>query len=164
MPNTAVTLTRLRRFINQAESAWFTVYDSHLDKEITVNGGIYFKLPLRFSTVSKVINYFRRFWSLRFSRIMLCNMRPIIYKGRLLVVAGDPPIVPFRVVTLRIVRETSQHIYVRAVLTDGIETRQTVDYTILKKSNNRLTIIRRTKTAGDFRYQPCTLMLKKKCK
>nr|WP_246627973.1 IseA DL-endopeptidase inhibitor family protein [Paenibacillus oenotherae] len=146
----------MARFINRAEISWFKVFDSSRGRKIIiVRGDEYAQLPLRFSTRAKVFAYFRRFWSVKFSRRLLCNLKTIVYRGRLYVIVGDPGPVPVKVVSLRILCRTSTRIRVRAVLTGGLPERQVIFYTIKLSSSRGLTIIRRSNLRFDYRYLPC---------
>jgi hypothetical protein len=151
------TVTMLRNFINRAEVIWFTVFDSKENgRVIIINGDEYQQLPVRFNTHSKIIAFFRRFWSPRLSLIMLCNLRPLRFRGKLYLPVGDPGTVPFRVVSLKVLSRTAARIRVSAVL-EGSETgNETIIYTFTQ-INRRLTIIARTKRADDYRYARCRL-------
>lgn len=157
MPNAAITYTprQITAFINRAEAQWLTVFDSSINgPSIFINGDEYKRLPLRFSTRSKILAFFNRFWSAGFSATMLCNLKPVCVKGRLYEIVADPGPVPTVVVSLRILSQTSTRIRVRAVLSGGDEGNETINYT-LSKSGGRLKIIFRSGRAGDYRYIPC---------
>lgn len=145
----------LRKFINQAEISWFKVFDSSRGRKvIIVRGDEYAQLPLRFSTRAKVFAFFRKYWSVRFSRRLLCNLKTIVHRGRLYVIVGDPGPVPVKVVSLRILSCTSKYIRVRAILTGGFPEKQVIYYTFAV-TDQGLTIIRRSNLRFDYRYQPC---------
>lgn len=146
----------LRKFINQAEISWFKVFDSSRNRKIiVVRGDEYAQLPLRFSTRAKVFAFFRKYWSVKFSRRLLCNLKTIVHRGRLYVIVGDPGPVPVKVISLRILCCKCNLIRVRAVLTGGLPQRQVIFYTIKIGSNGSLTIINRSNLRNDYRYLPC---------
>lgn len=147
---------RLRTFINQAEAAWFNVYDSSLGRKIiVVKGDEYIQLPLRYSTRGKIITYFRKYWSLPFSRVQFCNLHSILYLGRRYAILADPGPVPNHVVSLRIISQTSTRIRVRAVLSGGTNGNAVICYTVARSASNALTIIGRTGLKTDYRFTPC---------
>jgi hypothetical protein len=147
---------RIRTFINQAEAAWFTVYDSSFGRKVIVVKGIpYIQLPLRFSTQTKIITFFRKYWSLSFSRLQFCNLLSIVYRGRRYVIQADPSPVPNHVVSLRIISQTSTRIRVRAVLSGDPDGNVVIFYTIARSSAGGLTIISRTGLKFDYRFTPC---------
>jgi hypothetical protein len=153
--DTTYTPRQLTAFINRAEKQWITVFDSSMNgPSIFINGDEYKRLPLRFSTKGKILAYFRRFWSARFSAIMLCNLKPIVHKGRLYEIVADPGPVPTFVVSLRILSQTAARIRVKAILSGGDDGNETIHYT-LSKAGGRLTITSRSGRAGDYRYARC---------
>ncbi|MFC5648069.1 hypothetical protein ACFPYJ_02865 [Paenibacillus solisilvae] len=147
---------RLRTFINQAEAAWFKVYDSSLGRKvIVVRGDEYIQLPLQFSIRPKIIAFFRKYWSPAFSQVQFCNLKSILFRGRRYVILADPGPVPNHVVSLRIICQTSTRIRVRAVLSGGSSGNVVIFYTIARSSSNGLTIISRTGLKNDYRFIPC---------
>ncbi|MFF2483387.1 DL-endopeptidase inhibitor IseA family protein [Paenibacillus sp. NPDC058071] len=149
-------LPRLRTFINQAERLWFQVYDSANTSQIrTVNGDNYMRLPLRFSTRSKVIDYFERYWNARISGNMFCNLHIITNNGRLYVPEGDPGPVPLAVVSLLVKNESSQSLLIRASLSGDPDGNYIVYYRISKLPGGNLVITNRAALYTDYRYMPC---------
>ncbi|QJD85340.1 hypothetical protein [Cohnella herbarum] len=158
MPIAAITYTprQITAFINRAESQWIAVYDSSLNgPSIFIDGDEYKRLPLRFSTRGKILAYFKRNWNARLSAIMLCNLKPILYKTRLYEIVADPGPVPTFVVSLRIVNQTESSIRVRASLSGSDEGNETILYT-LSKAGGRLRIVNRSGRERDYRYARCT--------
>ncbi|MFC4303555.1 DL-endopeptidase inhibitor IseA family protein [Cohnella boryungensis] len=158
MQNAAATYTvrQLTTFLNTAESQWLAVYDSSSNgAAIVIEGDEYRRLPLRYSTREKILAYFRRCWSPRLSEIMLCNLMPISYKGRLYEIVADPGPVPYKVVRLQIINQSASEIRVRAVLTGSDEGNTTIRYT-LSKSGKSLSIAARSDRTNDYRYAPCS--------
>lgn len=146
----------LRAFINRAERSWFNVFDSANSKIQITRGGVeYYQLPIRFSTRAKVLAYFKQFWSCTISQTLFCNLKTITHKGRLYVIAGDPPFVPLVVVSLRVVNETNDLIKVKAILSGDPDGNVPVAYLIRKKQAGQLRIIKRFTKSPDFRYSPC---------
>lgn len=157
MPFAAVTYTprQITAFINSAESQWIAVFDSSLNgPSIFVDGDEYKRLPLRFSTRGKILAYFKRNWSARFSAIMLCNLKPILYKTRLYEIVADPGPVPAFVVGLRILSQTDASIRVRASLSGSDVGNESIVYT-LSKTGGRLRIVNRSGRERDYRYARC---------
>ncbi|WP_042170838.1 DL-endopeptidase inhibitor IseA family protein [Paenibacillus gorillae] len=149
-------LPRLRTLINNAELSWFKVYDSSADRKvIRVNGDEYAQLPQRFSTRSKVLAYFKQYWSCPISKTLFCNLKSIVYKGRLYVIVGDPGPVPFQVVSLLVKNETSSYLTVRASLSGDADGNQIVYYRIQKRKNGKLIITKRLSAYPDYRYMAC---------
>lgn len=145
----------LRLFIDQAELAWVTVLDSaNNGKVINVGGDSFRQLPTRFDSRQKLRNFFRRFWSINFTNRMICNLKTIIFKGRLYVSVGDTGPIPTTVVSLRILKQTSKLLRVRAILSGSDEGNKVISYSIRRNPKN-LTIICRTMASVDVRYQPC---------
>ncbi|WP_426446447.1 DL-endopeptidase inhibitor IseA family protein [Paenibacillus sp. S-38] len=149
------TSTTLRNFINRAEDLWFIVFDSSLNgRLLTIGGNQYRQLPTRFNTRTKIFAFFRRYFGPSLSRILLCNLRTLRYRGALYVPVGDPGPVPTRVVSLAVIRRTSSRIAVRAVLSGDPDGNVTILYTFAV-IRGRLAIINRTRRLVDYRYQPC---------
>ncbi|MFF2093817.1 DL-endopeptidase inhibitor IseA family protein [Paenibacillus sp. NPDC058174] len=150
------SLPRLRTLINKAEQAWFVVYYSaSTRKVIRINGNEYAQLPLRFSTRSKVLAYFKRYWSSQISSTLFCNLKTISYKGRLYVIVGDPGPVPVEVVSLLIKNETSRYLLVRTSLSGDPDSNHIVYYRIHKQTDGKLMITKRISAYLDYRYMPC---------
>ncbi|WP_308635574.1 DL-endopeptidase inhibitor IseA family protein [Paenibacillus silvisoli] len=148
----------LRAFLNKAEAAWFEVYDTSIDrKEIRVGGGQYVQLPLRYSTRAKIYAYFRQYWGIAFSRRLLCNLKSVVYQGRVYVVLGDPGPIPSYVESVRILSVTSTRIRVRAMLSGDPDGNVPIYYTLARTSSG-YKIISRSGKKGDYRFEPCTLL------
>ncbi|WP_162463063.1 DL-endopeptidase inhibitor IseA family protein [Paenibacillus psychroresistens] len=148
-------LPNIALFIDQAELAWGNIVNSaEGGREIKIGGFIYRKLPIRFNTRLKIFDYFRRFWSIEFSRRMLCNLKTIFFKGHLYVRVGDIGAVPIKVVSFRILTRTDRLLRIRAILS-GSDKGNTVIFYSIKRSPNNLTIILRSKSLTDVRYRPC---------
>ncbi|PYI55205.1 hypothetical protein [Paenibacillus flagellatus] len=150
-------MTSLRAFLNAAELVWFTVIDSERVGPIIVRGGIdYQALPPRFDSVAKIRRLFRRYWGVRFTNILICNLRLLRINGRLYAPVGDPPELPTTVVALRIVKRSGDSILVRAALTGLGEGRTTIFYTIrFDPKTGAARIVNRTGRRNDIRYQRC---------
>ncbi|GGG82606.1 DL-endopeptidase inhibitor IseA family protein [Paenibacillus radicis (ex Gao et al. 2016)] len=154
--NDETPLPRLRTLINRAEQSWFVVYNSASDRKvILINGNEYAQLPLRFSTRSKVLAYFKRYWSSQASNTLFCNLKTIVYKGRLYVIVGDPGPVPDEVVSLLVKSETSRYLFVRTSLSGDPDRNYIVYYRIHKQTDGKLMITKRISDYLDYRYLPC---------
>ncbi|RAP77400.1 hypothetical protein [Paenibacillus montanisoli] len=154
----------LRVFLNKAEAAWFEVFDSGINRKVIKIGGREFiQLPLRFSTRAKIYAFFRKFWGITLSRLLLCNLKTIVFKGRVYVVVGDPGTVASVVQTVRILSMTSTRIRVRAILSGDPGGNRTIFYTIARTSCG-YKIIARSKNPSDYRFLLCKLQLPPKKK
>ncbi|MBR8660348.1 hypothetical protein IRT44_13075 [Anoxybacillus sediminis] len=143
--------------IEQAEQVWSRVMSSPRRKVIyTVNGVDYTPLPDRFNTRRKIARYFRRYWGKRLTRVMVCNLNLRLVKGKLCVPAGDVPLFPTMVQSLRIVRNRPNQKVVRAVLTGGA-TRVCIDYRFVRTGpSSPFSIAKRTARQFDIRYRSCS--------
>ncbi|QHW33405.1 hypothetical protein GZH47_23150 [Paenibacillus rhizovicinus] len=143
----------LRSFLNQAEVAWFRVYDSGFGrKRIYTRGNEYSQLPLRYSTKAKIYSYFRKYWGVSFSKTLMCSMQPLVYNGRVYVVVGDPGPVAFVVKSARVVSSTCCRLRVRAVLSGDPDGNVVVYYTLARTANGSYRIIGRTRLKYDYRF------------
>jgi IseA DL-endopeptidase inhibitor len=149
--NAAIRQT-LRAFLKEAEAAWFKVYDSSFGRRrIVYQGDEYIQLPLRYSTKAKIYAYFRKYWSVSFSKLLLCSLRSVVYKGRVYVILGDPGPLAFVVESARIVSSTSTRMRVRAVLSGDPDGNVVVYFTLFRTSNG-YRIFGRTRMKYDYRF------------
>lgn len=158
MPRIIQTVNELKAFIAAAERAWFDVYDSADESRvILVDGTEYKQLPLRFSTRSKVIAYFRQYWGVSMSSRMFCNLQSITRNNRLYVIVGDTGIIPFVPRRIRITSRTSTRIRVTAVLSADEAADEDIERVryLIAKSGEQLRILNRDKKNTDPRYSAC---------
>lgn len=148
------TRSELVSFIQNAELAWEDVIASAERKSIILRGDHYFRLPMKFSTRSKVVAYFRKYWSTLYSTRMFCATNARSIRGRLYIPAGDAGPLPQRVVRLTILSRAINRLVVKAVLQSSDFEKQTVVYTISRNTlTGKLTIVLRS--SPDYRYRPC---------
>lgn len=153
-----VTRNRLIAFIQNAELAWERVVFSFNIRTtpITFNEIDHYRLPFRFSTRTKVFQYYRRFWSTVYANRMICSAGFRNVRGRLYSPDADTGGLPSKVLGLRIIRQTNTRIIADAVLDDPSLGRITIRYVISRNPNTgALTIILRRDRTPDYRYEPC---------
>ncbi|SES99754.1 DL-endopeptidase inhibitor IseA family protein [Paenibacillus sp. NFR01] len=158
MPKTAQISEELRAFIAAAEAAWLDVYHSaERDHVISVDHTQYIRLPLKFSTRTKLIAYFRRYWGIELSNRLFCSLHTVLHQKRLYMIAGDPGDLIYIPRRVKVLSRSATRIQVTAVL--SVDAQEDVDATsvryIIGKSGDKLTILDRDKKNIDYRFDPC---------
>ncbi|WP_429312043.1 DL-endopeptidase inhibitor IseA family protein [Paenibacillus mucilaginosus] len=152
-----VTKNQLLAFVRNAENAWTRVVYSFDERTtpITINEINWYRLPLRFSTRSKIFQYYRRYWSRVYANRLTCSVGFRNIRGRLYSPNADPPILQDTVTGIRIIRQTSTRITVEANFDypEPIPARYVIAH---NPATGALKIISRRSRIPDFRYEPCS--------